>query len=671
MAFCVKKLFENAIREHPEYADDLRQLQTYYNMSEHDMDNVPGLNVMINQMDTDLKRAGISPERANELAKDNVFERVCNQLENSLVHVMGLRDYYQDNGVAVGQRIETRNVAMSDIGDVLGVPDLLARSTTAQIMSGGAIIDGVLMNKAEGIDIQNIGYGHPMTLIGEEQAPAVYNQPEALKKLADLQVLDYICMNGDRHELNMTYQFDEFGTDHPKFTGIQGFDNDASFGTNTPEPTKITVISESMAEKLKNPKLPEQIAKAMQKNNLPESEIEAAKQRLEKIKAAAENGQIRTVKDNEWGKQEKNTTIEQLAQANESIFDVVQNKVINPFAKEAKRWYAKSEDQRIPEQKKELNYGQAVKVESFGMNAQEQKQLDDLTKEAEKEFRANVENTINTAKYDDSLSMKEYMKYIKDNSQIMYQELDNADPTFSFTSKEYKQLKKAAKELNELSSKLSKKLKNDGDVLGVTDCQKLVRAMDKLEKCSATYSAKKEKEISEGREPSRVGRARMQVNEKVAGATKTLRQEFKKTITAHLAKESSIEVVRRQIKQAQINMEKESGEQLRNLVAKEIYYKGLEGSSLTAKNSPKLADALNPDVADQNIAKIKQSPAFNQIAQMPDDQLRTLGQSGGLLMDKFFKEAGKAKQTAENQQKAQQRAVQANMNKNDQNMEMK
>ena len=40
-------------------------------------------------------------------------------------------------------------------------------------------------------------------------------------------------------------------------------------------------------------------------------------------------------------------------------------------------------------------------------------------------------------------------------------------------------------------------------------------------------------------------------------------------------------------------------------------------------------------------------------------------------MDKFFKEAGKAKQTAENQQKAQQRAVQANMNKNDQNMEMK
>ena len=110
-------------------------------------------------------------------------------------------------------------------------------------------------------------------------------------------------------------------------------------------------------------------------------------------------------------------------------------------------------------------------------------------------------------------------------------------------------------------------------------------------------------------------------------------------------------------------------EQLRNLVVKEIYYKGLEGSSPTAKNSPKLAD--DPDVADQNIAKIKQSPAFNQIAQMPDDQLRTLGQSGGLLMDKFFKEAGKAKQAAENQKKAQQRAVQANMNKNDRNMEMK
>ena len=52
-----------------------------------------------------------------------------------------------------------------DISELLGVPDLIAKSTTAQIMSGGTIIDGVLINKAEGVDIKNIGDGHPMKQI--------------------------------------------------------------------------------------------------------------------------------------------------------------------------------------------------------------------------------------------------------------------------------------------------------------------------------------------------------------------------------------------------------------------------------------------------------------------------------------------------------------------------
>ncbi|MCR4643969.1 MAG: hypothetical protein K5695_00980, partial [Oscillospiraceae bacterium] len=98
---------------------------------------------------------------------------------------------------------------------------------------------------------------------------------------------------------------------------------------------------------------------------------------------------------------------------------------------------------------------------------------------------------------------------------------------------------------------------------------------------------------------------------------------------------------------------------LRERVAKEIYYMGLEMSSMTAKKSQKLADTLNPDVVDHHVARIMQSPAFKQIAQMPDDELRALGQSDQKLMDKFFKARAKEKQNAKTVQEAKQKAAQA------------
>ena len=43
--------------------------------------------------------------------------------------------------------------------------------------------------------------------------------------LADMQVLDYLCGNVDRHGANLVYQLDDNG----KIIGIQGIDNDSSF----------------------------------------------------------------------------------------------------------------------------------------------------------------------------------------------------------------------------------------------------------------------------------------------------------------------------------------------------------------------------------------------------------------------------------------------------------
>ena len=90
-------------------------------------------------------------------------------------------------------------------------------------------------------------------------------------------------------------------------------------------------------------------------------------------------------------------------------------------------------------------------------------------------------------------------------------------------------------------------------------------------------------------------------------------------------------------------------------------------SSITAKKSPKLADALNPEVLNRSVEQIMQSPAFKRIAKMPDDELRVFAQSDKELMAGYFKDAAKAKHEEKVKQEAQQKAAKENMNRNDPN----
>jgi len=83
-----------------------------------------------------------------------------------------------------------------------------------------------------------------------------------LEMIADLQVLDYICGNIDRHGGNLFYQFDDDG----KLIGVQGIDNDSSFGKIVPQtdfvrrmplPATMGAISKKTADKIMNLSMPE------------------------------------------------------------------------------------------------------------------------------------------------------------------------------------------------------------------------------------------------------------------------------------------------------------------------------------------------------------------------------------------------------------------------------
>ena len=126
-------------------------------------------------------------------------------------------------GLEPGENIDNRNSAMSSVANLLGVGDLLAKSKQLAVkMPDNHYETGTFMEFAKGKDINRLPAIDEMRVATIE----AYEGKEVKEQLANLQALDYICGNVDRHLGNMLYQFDP---NTHKLTGIKGIDNDASF----------------------------------------------------------------------------------------------------------------------------------------------------------------------------------------------------------------------------------------------------------------------------------------------------------------------------------------------------------------------------------------------------------------------------------------------------------
>ncbi len=220
-----------------------------------------------------------------------------------------------DQGFRDGDRLDNRNSAMSKVAGLLGVGNLLARSDNMKVVDEkGETIEGTFMDFGNGIDL----FGKPRAFAAISSQP--FDSPDArktlLKQVADLQVLDFLCFNTDRHTGNLVYQIDEFG----KITGIQGIDNDTSFGSRMGDPTDITslsVISSSMAKKITN-LTPEMLRFSLRGNGLSEEEIESAQSRLALLQGAIRAKNIEVISDKDFG----NRTIESCAPKKEGYRNV-------------------------------------------------------------------------------------------------------------------------------------------------------------------------------------------------------------------------------------------------------------------------------------------------------------------------------------------------------------
>ncbi|MBE6134737.1 MAG: hypothetical protein E7179_01835 [Erysipelotrichaceae bacterium] len=195
-------------------------------------------------------------------------------------------------GLKPGDNIDGRNSAMSSVANLLGVGNLIAKSKQLSVhMPDGSNQTGTFMEFVEAKDITHVDSIDEMRVYGLE----AYEGKEAKEQLANLQVLDYVCGNVDRHLGNMLYNFDP---ETHKLTGIKGIDNDASFLKErlAPEDGRahlasihdLRVIDEKMAEKLLS--IDEgMLAATLHGYGLSQEEVDAAYDRLHNLQEAVRN----------------------------------------------------------------------------------------------------------------------------------------------------------------------------------------------------------------------------------------------------------------------------------------------------------------------------------------------------------------------------------------------
>ena len=234
---------------------------------------------------------------------------------------MSVYSYCLNGGIREGARKDNRNSAMSTVADMLGISEIVCYAKPMKmIRDDGSVVKGTFMASAEGLDPCNPDPQYVEAIRNKNREKLLIGKDgTSLKKISELQALDYICGNMDRHAQNLFYKIDKNGN----VTGIQGIDNDTSFGSAGKKargknvckmvvPENMGAISKEMAERILKLQ-PEQLEFAL-RGQLGEDEIHGAVERLENMKEAILTGRkniagddkglkypyLREVADNEW-----------------------------------------------------------------------------------------------------------------------------------------------------------------------------------------------------------------------------------------------------------------------------------------------------------------------------------------------------------------------------------
>lgn len=219
-------------------------------------------------------------------------------------------------GIMPGEEITKRNVMMSRVADLMGRGELLANSRSAELTLNGQTTKGIFMEKARGTTLRDMKIsedkeGQPPA---EDADPLQYVTEESLenpalkKQLADMQVLDYLCGNLDRHLGNMSYTAEFTDKENRKVSlkAVMGIDNDCSGGVSPDTdlskqrlvlPENMTVIRRSTAATILKI-TPAMLRLKLEDLHFSEKELSVMEQRLKNLQVKIRQG-IRYDKEHE------------------------------------------------------------------------------------------------------------------------------------------------------------------------------------------------------------------------------------------------------------------------------------------------------------------------------------------------------------------------------------
>ena len=474
----INAAFEKIISANKKYAEILSDVRDYYMTSFENLETIRS-KIQGDRLPLPHGQLGYSQEEIDKLYADEQFLRAWEDLEKEVIEAVKWSKSNMEAGFGEKQRVELKNVAVSDISEALGVPELISKSYVMEVESGGRITEGIFMEYAEGIDIRKLPNNHPILGLNPRKLFLQFNDADALKSIADLQIIDYICLNYDRNPSNMIYKFEDIGTDTPIFKGVIGIDNDFSFGTRKLDSKKIMnklsplycmlVISEEMVNKLKEAGMVNTLAEKMKQSGLREDEIEKMRDRVTMILEAVNNGKIRVVKKDDWAKEEN--TFDKLTshgggREDYNYFNRIKVKVCNVLRDKAANYQKKSngalQNQPYDSEEHAVKFSQGMKVDSFGKNLTEDKEYRDLEKQVVEELRSSMESYVEELPEDitTGVNEKDAIRKIAESAEIMERHLGLADPLLQWSSSEYRAMKKANKAVKEFAAVIAKEMED-------------------------------------------------------------------------------------------------------------------------------------------------------------------------------------------------------------------
>ena len=290
--------------EDTELAEDL--LSTLSFMGKINLDNPITDKIYTSVADTLMSISNEElPVIKEKLMGDPEFFKNSVEMLNELQGIAVKNEAYEITGIPDGARSDQRNSAMTDIAAYMGLNHILAKAVPMQVIYDDQVIDGTFMENANGEDVTRLTLESKMMQADKES----FNNPSLLKQLADMQILDYICGNTDRHSGNMLYTLETDKDGKMMVTGIVGIDNDNSFGTflfdkdgGSAELTtldKIGVITQSCYQTVSN--MTPDALKVILGDKLSVEEINAAAKRLELLKKELSTERIKIVEEHQWG----------------------------------------------------------------------------------------------------------------------------------------------------------------------------------------------------------------------------------------------------------------------------------------------------------------------------------------------------------------------------------